>query len=448
MMLSGALVVCSLLATLATLGEGLTVSKSGPWRRAREYVVLQQQQQVRTLHGKHTAATLTMERRDGGLAQFKQWQREAQTNRSAHDAHAAAAAAGISAAGDQPAGEAPAAARQTKTHGSDHELSAVADGVLWSAKLERRVPTGFSDDDVVAWKRATSDSAVVANISIGCGRMQNRVVTWRDGTHSCARYRLNAEQIQGEIYSFYLSRLLGIANVPPSRLSMIHPREKRWLAVSEQLAAAEWQLEKPFVLARYVDGLTPAYIPPEMRYANRSLHPSRRLLEKSEDELRELVQWSDLIVLDYVTGNVDRVVNNMFNEQWNAYVMDAPAHNLDRVAAPPASGSRQVAPGLLVFYDNESGLLHSYRLLDTYQAYHDKLLRSLCLFRAKNAAAIAKFHDAGNVGDVLWKTFATAEPEMHKLVPRLPARNEAILNKRITDVFNQIQRCSKLYGKS
>lgn len=414
-----------------------------PWKRYVAFVV----QDFASHNAERMRMLLKLDKGGGdkprdSIVNTDAFQREAMTKNSTHDVHK-----------DQPLGFSSTSSKLVKANRSGapiskrpaNKLRGIVDGVYWSKKLDSSLPRGFSDYDVILWEKLTSGN-FIANVSVGCGRMQNRVITFGDGTKSCARYRLNLEQIQGEIYVFYLSRLLGITNVPPSRLAMIHPREKRWAGVLEDLVAAEWQLEKPFVLSQYVEDIEPAYIPVEMRYENRSLAPSEKLFLKTEEELKELAQWSDLIVLDYLTGNVDRVVNNMFNEQWNSFIMDAPAHNLDKVA-PSSSRRSAVSPGLLVFYDNESGLMHSYRLLDTYQAFHERLLKNLCIFRRKSANAIKMFHKNQNLAEVLWRTFATTEPEMAKMFPRLPPKNEAILNTRISDVYNQIQRCEKMYGE-
>ena len=43
----------------------------------------------------------------------------------------------------------------------------------------------------------------------GCGRMKNRLLHLEGGGRVCCRYRQNQDQIQGEVFSFYLSRAIG-----------------------------------------------------------------------------------------------------------------------------------------------------------------------------------------------------------------------------------------------
>jgi hypothetical protein len=37
----------------------------------------------------------------------------------------------------------------------------------------------------------------IVKMGDGCGRMQNRMLTFRDASKACARYRLNIDQMQG-----------------------------------------------------------------------------------------------------------------------------------------------------------------------------------------------------------------------------------------------------------
>jgi four-jointed box protein 1 len=52
------------------------------------------------------------------------------------------------------------------------------------------------------------NSMKIVKMGDGCGRMQNRMLTFRDASKACARYRLNIDQMQGEIYSYYLKSVI------------------------------------------------------------------------------------------------------------------------------------------------------------------------------------------------------------------------------------------------
>ena len=318
---------------------------------------------------------------------------------------------------------------------SDQGLSRIiVDGIFWSREIETNAPDGFSDDDVARWRRKTEATRVVS-LDAGCGMMQNRHLVFDDSTRACARYRINADQIQGDIFSFYLSRLLGMRNVPPSVLATADGGRHQWSGVDRQLVAAQWNPTRAFVVTPWVKGLAPAFIPPNLRPENRTLHPTAAALRnKTRNELVDLMQWSDLIIFDYLTANVDRVVNNMFNHQWNDHMMDRPAHNLHR--SSPS--------GLLVFLDNESGLFHSYRLLDKYAHYHDSLLRSLCVFRRSVAERVRTLYREGDVGKRLVELFEEHEP-LHRNITTIPLENMHILHRRLGDIYRQIELCEQTF---
>ncbi|XP_076324194.1 four-jointed box protein 1-like [Tachypleus tridentatus] len=315
------------------------------------------------------------------------------------------------------------------------KVTNIVSGIYWAEELEKLIPSGFSEG-VDSWHRFVNKTRIV-KVSEGCGRMQNRLVTFDNGNKSCCRYRQNNDQIQGEIFSFYLSRLLNIENLPPSMLAVIRGQEWQWEHVLSQLHLAQWNVERPIVLTKYIDNLVPAFIPPAFRTKDRQLLPvAEDLCGKTLVELVELAQWSDLIVFDYLTANLDRVVNNMYNEQWNSEMMNSPTHNL----------AKHKQSGLLVFLDNESGLLHGYRLLDKYEHFHRSLLDSLCVFRRRTAKSIAALHKAKNIGELLKQSFLKYDPGMSDWLPFLPERSSKTLRKRIDTVYNQIRQCEERFN--
>lgn len=321
----------------------------------------------------------------------------------------------------------------------ESEAAIIEDNVFFGKAVEVAMPKGFSDKDIDEWREFVRKEAVV-RLEEGCGRMQNRLLTFSNGSLSCCRYRQNLDQIQGEIFSFYLSRLLGIKNVPPSALGVVKAGSWQWSGIGNQLALAQWAEERPVVLTKFIEKLEPVSIPNQFRSSARRLHPLEveRMGTSGIGTLVELAQWSDLLIFDYLTANLDRVVNNLYNLQWNPSMMEAPAHNLAQ-----RSDSR-----LLVFLDNESGLLHGYRLLDKYEPFHDSLLQSLCVFRRSTVDRIRKLVAKREVGPKLLKMFRTFEPELQDYLPSIPEKSIKVLNERLKRVHKQIKKCENLYMNS
>lgn len=311
----------------------------------------------------------------------------------------------------------------------------LVDGIYWSERVERWMPRGYPHSYIDKWRKFMNESRVV-KVEEGCGRMQNRYVVLEGGVSACCRYRQNNDQIQGEIFSYYLSQLLQLENLPPTVLSMVNGHSQRWNGVSTQLSLAQWTNDRPVVLTKFVDGLVPAYIPIQFRTKNRRLHPIDDDLDgRSRQEVVELVQWSDLILFDYLTANLDRVVNNMYNEQWNSEMMRSPAHNLAKCRRS----------GLLIFLDNESGLVHGYRLLDKYEQFHRSLLDSLCVFRKRTTESIKKLRHRSALDGLLKRSFQNEGSSVTEWLPYIPEKTLRTLQQRMDTVYRHIRKCEKRY---
>lgn len=373
----------------------------------------------------------------------------------------------------------------SKSDGNDHD-TILFNNIYWGDKVEKSLPSGFDSDANEEWDNYVKSSSAI-KMEAGCGRMQNRLITFLDGRQACVRYRQNTDQIQGELFSFYLARILGLENLAPSLVSLINLNDTLWQNVVPDIGSAQWNSNRPVVLTKYISNLESANIPnifkPAERHLNKfdvmniikrggdvpesKIKPGDFLLRKltesftdqktneiKEDEesdpkvetikgevsdgvlkkFVELAQWSDLIVFDYLTANLDRIVNNLYNFQWNVNIMDAPAHNL----------AKKVDSDLLLFLDNESGLLHGYRLLSKYEIYHMLLLDNLCVFRKSTADAVKRLHEVKNVGDMLDKMFRSRNsPSVLDVLPPLPEKSVKILNERISRVALQIKRCEE-----
>lgn len=358
---------------------------------------------------------------------------------------------------------------QNIQNGDPHGI--VADDIYWSDKIEKALPQGFSRQQTDDWNEYVT-TAAVTKLEIGCGRMQNRMVVFEDGRKACARYRQNTDQIQGELFSFYLGQLLNLTNLAPSAASVINLRSHTWQSATNDIENAQWKSLKPVVLTKWLPDLESAGIPKPFQPLERHLNkldiqnisldlelpkPQQNLLDRlmptknesiqpvviptemSETALKrfiELAQWSDLIVFDYLIANLDRVVNNLYNFQWNADIMAAPAHNL----------AKQIDSELLVFLDNESGLLHGYRLLKKYEAYHGLLLDNLCIFRRPTIVALQRLRENG-VGNELQNVFErTTMSSVRDVLPSLPEKSIKILNDRIDRVLGQVQKCQEIFS--
>jgi hypothetical protein len=70
--------------------------------------------------------------------------------------------------------------------------------------------------------------------------------------------------------------------------------------VRPEIANAQWPDDKVIIVTKWIDDLKPSFIPPEFRGEDKTLFPSSVLGQKSKDTVCELLQWSDLIIFDYL----------------------------------------------------------------------------------------------------------------------------------------------------
>jgi hypothetical protein len=62
----------------------------------------------------------------------------------------------------------------------------LVNGVLWSRGLEEACPGEQDGAGAAEWRQRAAGMQVVG-VEEGCGRMQNRLITFKDGTKACAR---------------------------------------------------------------------------------------------------------------------------------------------------------------------------------------------------------------------------------------------------------------------
>ncbi|XP_061077267.1 four-jointed box protein 1 [Conger conger] len=311
----------------------------------------------------------------------------------------------------------------------------VEDGIFWSEQLEARSPKGFTEEHTRNWRARTRGHPIVS-LEPGCGRISNRLATFSDGTKACVRYGINADQVQGETLTYYLAALLCIPNLPPLALSQLNLESEQWAAVKGSMASLQWTGKAIVSLTQWVANLTGVVTPAPLRQEGRGLHPLREELENQTlEELLELVQWSDLILLDYLTANFDRLVSNLFSLQWDSRVMERDTSNLHRTPR-----------GDLVFIDNEAGLVHGYRVLDMWEKYHSALLGSVCVFRRRTAQRVIELHRLRDARTRLLRLYRDNEP----LAPELGFLSDehaGILQNRIDRLYKHILHCKGKYSQ-
>lgn len=89
----------------------------------------------------------------------------------------------------------------------------------------------------------------------------------------------------------------------------------------------EYPMGPPEVVGKHVPSVRYRLYPPAMGGAKKSRDSLKTL---SERELAQLVQWSDLLVFDYLTGNYDRLayMQDAAEKEGRPQILSGTIHNL------------------------------------------------------------------------------------------------------------------------
>lgn len=315
------------------------------------------------------------------------------------------------------------------------KLFPLEDGIFWNEWLEDTLPAGFTEEYALAWQKKARTYRVV-KLEPGCGRISNQLATFADGTKACVRYGINADQVQGETLTYYLARLLGITNLPPLVLSQLDSDSEQWESVRTRIDGLQWNDRAVVSLTQWISNLTGVITPAPLRQESSGLHPAlKELWNKTAVELLELMQWTDLIVLDYLTANFDRLVSNLFSLQWDSRVMERDTNNLLKTPR-----------GDLVFIDNEAGLVHGFRVLNMWEKYHNTVLSSVCVFRKRTTQRVAELHTRRDSRQRLLELYRDSEPLSQEL-GFLSDEHAGVLQDRIDRLYTHIVHCKGKYGQ-
>lgn len=182
-----------------------------------------------------------------------------------------------------------------------------------------------------------------------------------------------------------------------------------------------------------------------------SILGSKNLKELSKKDLIQLLQWSDLLVFDYLTGNYDRVayMQDAAQKEGRPQILSGTIHNLVRRKTTDA----------LWLLDNESGLMDAYTLLystadpiqsSRFHAFHKQMLESMCIFRRSTMEAVLGLHRHPEPHVVL-VDFVKQHEALFHLLPD-PLGNPLFVKYfplRVKEVHDWISKCiDKVPGHS
>ena len=328
---------------------------------------------------------------------------------------------------------------QTACREYTDKLIVTEDGInYWSDDLETEFKRNYGK--ISGLFRMDFDNLFLKDLRTGCGRMENRLGVLSDGSEVCIRYRMNSEQIQGEVYSYHLAKLLGIENVLESKLILINESNGFWRRIN--ITDNYWKNTKLVTATKFVRETLPVRLPYVVLQREFKIDLKTSFCGLNNETNLEIImflfQWSDMVIFDYLIGNFDRVVSNMFNLQWHSTSLIDPIDNLIQLQ------------GILLFIDNEEGFSHGYRLLDQYEQFSLKLIRNMCIFRRETMEKLEALGQlsALNLHEQLWYSIAesTNNSQILDYFTKISQHNINILKKRIDSIHKFVRGCRERRG--
>ena len=307
------------------------------------------------------------------------------------------------------------------------------EGVTWDPAMVKSIPQVFSAEG----DRDFIDKAHrlrIINITKGCSDYEKRMLILEDGTKVCSKHRVNYQQLQSELYSFHLSRILNIYNIPPAVLVKIDYTTAQWQDIIGDATKAGLRQGMVVVLTQYIENLLPTYIPDLLQVKSDILLPTNTSFKiTTERKIHQLIQWTNLIMFDYITANSDRVMNALANMQWNPRVIGMPVHNL-----------YETSQGSIIFLDNESGFWLGYKLAsesENHRRLQKSYITKICIVDGSVLHAIEELLDTGC--DMLHKRVVEYDPMSCRYIPMIKANIIDELENRLTFTVTSINSCTK-----
>ena len=296
---------------------------------------------------------------------------------------------------------------------------------------------GYRDSyNVTSFSHKLRYSAVVVDIRPGCGRMNNRLLVFSDGSKGCCKYSETELEQRGELFAYHLSSLLHVESVPPAVLATLNFSGSFWRRVSDKAIAAGWRNGKKVLLTSFVENLQdeyfPSYFVENLTTKKQDQLPNTTKQYFSTANKQELAEWSNMIMFDYITGHSDRLLCSLVNMQWAPSVVDKPIHNLGKTAT-----------GRLIMYDNESCFAIGYKAGRSYKKkLQTYFVAHLCRVKQSYMLDALSQHAAGNRDLLLEAAKQIAEQSNDLHIHQLSQHDKDEFMRRTTFVLNQFKTCT------
>ena len=308
--------------------------------------------------------------------------------------------------------------------------------LFWTANAERKVNPLFTEEDrrIIVKKMSTLK---VISLEEGCGRMKNRLATLEDGTRVCCRYRDNGHLLRGDVFAYHFSRLLGTWNVPTTAAMKVDLSSQQWSNVREKAIEAGWKNGASIAISQFVDELKEEYFPSVLKNLSSPPLTESRVANISVSEKKQLVEWTDMIVFDFIIGHTDRLFNALLNSKWNSHMMEKPVHNLKKTASTSD----------LVLLDNESGFDFGYiaaKQKEEYYGLQIAFLERICVFRAQTIRALIALDSTDTSPSTALENYIRqVDLPSYSALTKWRTQSQTEFDARVKETLKRVHKCTQ-----
>ena len=232
--------------------------------------------------------------------------------------------------------------------------------------------------------------------------------------------------------------LLGLRNVPPVTAVKLNLTSERWKSVHDVAKAAKWHDRMKIIMEPFIDNLTEVYNLPYFNDNETSILtvPVAEKLPLTPLARKMMVQWSDMILFDFLIGHTDRI---FFNQYYNRLVKRQPVKNLYKT---PSSK--------LVLIDNDSAFTLGYTGGTFYKTPGDYemmcvFLRRTCAFRQHTVEGILNLEkQSGSPLTTLRNYVKENDPYTYSVIYSSQKQMENIeknMRDRIEEIKSRLLEC-------
>ena len=232
---------------------------------------------------------------------------------------------------------------------------------------------------------------------------------------------------RGELYTYHLNKILGLNLVPPVVIRQFQPDLMLWQLILPDSKQTPWHSGETLSFHLLIPYLQDAYYPtPLIRGETLNLQSIHTTEEK-----RNALQWSNLIILDYLTAETDRLVSTPINRQHPDRIMDGIVYNLGTAL-----------DGRLVAFDNERSFIRTNKRDQRQKNFQKYFLDKLCLFDTDTVSTLQWLNDQPDPALHLESTVEALDPDSFRLIYKLSSYSRTLFNQRLSSLLRQIKHCN------